>query len=364
VTAVAIRPAVLRVRPSTPHRPSAVIARELGLPQVVKLGANEDAAGPLPAALVAYRAAAALIGRYPDSRATELLERVACEHRVAPASVLIGSGADELIRMAAALVLEPGDRVVIPWPSYPSYRDSTQCCGASAIDVDAEADDLVERLVAAARTPGVGLVYLANPNNPTGRLLAAGEVRLLAAGLPGSVLCVVDEAYFDYTDGYESAIALVREGAPNVCVLRTFSKVHALAGLRIGYAVGHPDVIAALERIRLVFNVGVAAQLAAYAALAERTAIAQRATYTRGARERLSASLRRAGLVPAASQANFVFARVPGGDGAAYAQRLLREGVAVRALRDFGARDAIRVTVGTPAELDFLDLALDRVGRP
>jgi histidinol-phosphate aminotransferase len=361
VTPVTIRPAVLAVRPSTPHRPIAVLARELGLPRVVKLGANEDAGGPLPAALEAYTAVAGLIGRYPDSRATELVEALAAEHRVAPACVLVGNGADELIRMAAALVLDPGDRAVIPWPSFPSYRDSTQCCGAEAITVDAEDPALAAHVVAAAHAPGVRLVYLANPNNPTGRLLAAGEIRQIAQGLPGGVLCVVDEAYYDYTTGHASAVALVRDGAPNVCVLRTFSKIHALAGLRVGYAVGPPHVITALERIRLVFNVGVAAQVAAQAALQEREAVALRAIYTRQAKRELSASLKRAGLVTRASAANFVFARVPGGDGAAYADRLLRCGVAVRALAGFGAPDAIRVTVGTAAELDFLDAALDQL---
>lgn len=357
-----IRPAVLAVRPSTPHRPVAVLARELGLHRMVKLGANEDAAGPLPAALEAYAEAAALIGRYPDSRATDLLDALAAEHRVAPGCVLVGNGADELIRMTAALVLEPGDGVVMPWPSFPSYRDSTQCCGAVPITVDADAPDVGARVAAAARTPGVRLVYLANPNNPTGRLLTAGAIRRIAEELPGGVLCVVDEAYFDYAGDHESAVALVRDGATNVCVLRTFSKIHGLAGLRVGYAVGPPDVITALERLRLVFNVGIAPQMAARAAIEERDAVAERAAYTRSGRATLHATLVRAGLEPTPSAANFVFARVPGGDGAAYADRLLRGGVAVRALADFGAPDAVRVTVGTPAELEFLGVVLDEMG--
>jgi histidinol-phosphate aminotransferase len=275
--------------------------------------------------------------------------------------VLVGNGADELIRMCAALTLEAGAAAVFPCPAFPSYRDSVQCCGARPIPVAAGDEHLVDALLDAAADPAVALLYLANPDNPTGRLLPPAEITRLAAQAPGRTLCVVDEAYAHYAGEAADAIDLVAAGAENVCVLRTFSKVYGLAGLRIGYAVAHPGVIAALERIRLVFNVSQPAQLAALAALDEDACVADRVERTRRGRVRLHHLLAQAGLDPLPSRANFVFARVPGGDGAAFAHELLLQGVAVRALAGFGAPDAIRVTVGTPAELRFLAGALDQM---
>jgi histidinol-phosphate aminotransferase len=361
VSTVVIRPAILGVTPSAPHRPMAQIAIELGLKRVIKLGANEDPGGPLPAAMAAYVAAASTISRYPDSRAVELRDRLAADHGVPEECVLIGNGADELIRMTASLVLNAGDHAVYPWPSFPSYRDSVMCCGGSATAVPAAAGALVERLLVAARKPRTRLLYLSNPNNPTGTALAPEEVRRLVERVEPCVLCVIDEAYAHYADTEPRAADLVVAGVENVCVLRTFSKIHGLAGLRIGYAVGPAAVIAALERMRLVFNVNLAAQVAALAALDEHEAIAERAAYARRSRRRLFDMLAAAGLEPLPSQANFVFARAPSGDGEAFARRLLLEGIAVRALAGFGAPEAVRVTIGTEEELDVLEGALGRL---
>jgi histidinol-phosphate aminotransferase len=201
-------------------------------------------------------------------------------------------------------------------------------------------------------------VYLANPNNPTGTLLDRGELRDFLESAEG--LIVLDEAYAEYADPEPEGPALVREGAERVAVLRTFSKVYGLAALRVGYALASPDVADALDRVRPIFNVNQPAQEAAFASLHEREAVAVRIEHARGARELLRETLAGAGLDPEPSQTNFVYADVSDGDGAGLADRLLREGVIVRALGGFGAPGAIRVTVGSDEENQLFAEALAR----
>jgi len=215
-----------------------------------------------------------------------------------------------------------------------------------------------------APVPGGGrvrVVFLANPNNPTGTLLGRSELRRFLDSLPDRILCVLDEAYAEYADPEPDGPALLREGRPRLCVLRTFSKVYGLAGLRVGYAMASPEVARALDRVRPIFNVNQPAQEAAVASLPAREAIAERVAHTRAAREQLRETLAGAGLAPVASQANFVYADVPGGDGAGLAERLLAEGFIVRALGGFGAPGAIRVTCGTDEENAGFAEALARV---
>jgi histidinol-phosphate aminotransferase len=228
------------------------------------------------------------------------------------------------------------------------------CSGAEAVRVPH--GDL-DALAAA----GAKLLYVANPNNPTGTMLDRDEVRRLVDGLPDGALCVLDEAYADYADPEPEGPALVREGAAPLCVLRTFSKVYGLAALRIGYALASPDVADALDRVRPVFNVNQPAQEAAFASLHERDAVALRVDHARRARDFLFGALSDAGLEPTPSQANFVYADVPGGDGERLAHALLREGFIVRALTGFGAPGAIRVTCGTDEENESFAEALRRV---
>ncbi len=194
------------------------------------------------------------------------------------------------------------------------------------------------------------MVYLANPNNPTGTLLDRAELRAFLDALPPDVLCVLDEAYAEYADPEPGGPALLRDGLEPLCVLRTFSKVYGLAALRIGYALASPAVADALDRVRPVFNVNQPAQEAALASLHERDAVALRVEHARRARDFLFDALAVAGLEPLRSQANFVYADVPDGDGERLAHALLREGFVVRALTGFGAPGAIRVTCGTDEE--------------
>ena len=248
---------------------------ELGLERIVKLASNEGAFGPLPAAVAAFEAAAGELNRYPDAGGLRLREALAERHGVAVEQVVLGNGADELIRLCAVATLDAGDRAAFPWPSFPSYVSAAACSGAEAVRVPL--GDLE-----ALRETGAKLLYVANPNNPTGTVV---DPRELVENLPDGVLCVLDEAYADYADREPEGPELLRAGAAPLCVLRTFSKVYGLAALRIGYALASPEVADALDRVRPVFNVNQPAQEAALASLHERDAVALRVEHARRARE-------------------------------------------------------------------------------
>jgi histidinol-phosphate aminotransferase len=353
-----LRRALADVQPYRPQRPMREIQAGLGLDRIVKLSSNEGAFGPLPAAVAAFEAAAGELNRYPDGGGLRLRGELAARHGVPLEQVVLGNGADELIRLCAVAVIDPGDRGVLPWPSFPSYGTSIACSGGEAVRVplNGRAIDLDALL-----DPPAKLVYVANPNNPTGAVIDAGDLRRFLEALPGDVLCVIDEAYADYAEVAPEGVELVRDGAPRLAVLRTFSKVYGLAALRVGYAIASPEVADGLDRVRNIFNVNQPAQEAALASLHEREAVEGRIEHARRARRELADVLAAAGLDPEPSQANFVYADVPGGDGLGLADRLLHAGVMVRALAGFGAPQAIRVTVGTDEENRFFAHALESV---
>jgi histidinol-phosphate aminotransferase len=260
----------------------------------------------------------------------------------------------------ALATLDPGDRGVYPWPSFQSYPTTVAAAAGEPMPVALRerAFDL-DALLAAC--DGAKVVYLANPNNPTGTLVSRDEIRRFVAELPPRVLCVLDEAYAEYAEDEPAGVELVREGLDRVCVLRTFSKVYGLAALRVGYAIASPQIADALNRVRPLFNVNQPAQEAALASLHETEAVRRRIRHTRAARDDLHDVLAGAGLDPIRSHANFVYADVPGGDGDGLADRLLHAGFIVRALRGFGAPGAIRVTVGTDEEMRLFAEALPRL---
>jgi histidinol-phosphate aminotransferase len=362
---VPLRHALDSVQPYRPQRPMHELQEELGLERIVKLASNEGAFGPLPAAVAAFEAAARELNRYPDGGGVRLRQALAERHGVPLEQVVLGNGADELIRFCGVATLDAGDRAVFPWPSFPSYAASAACCGGEPVQVplSGRAFDLAA-VLDAARGGRVKLVYLANPNNPTGTLLDRDELQRFIGELPEGVLCVLDEAYAEYADPEPEGPALLREGAPRLAVLRTFSKAYGLAALRVGYALASPEVADALDRVRPIFNVNQPAQEAALASLHERDAVALRVGHARRAREFLREALAGAGLDPQPSQTNFVYADVPGGDGEGLADRLLREGVIVRALSGFGAPGAIRVTAGSDEENEMFAQALGRAHSP
>src|SRR3954452_2288305 len=344
---VPLREALAAVQPYRPQRPMRELQEELGLERLGKLTSNEGAFGPLPAAVAAFEASVGGLNRYPDGGGVRLREALAERHGLDPAQVVLGNGADELIRLCAVATLDAGDVAAFPWPSFPSYVSAAACSGGEPRRV--AVGDLDALL-------GARLIYIANPNNPTGTLLDPAELRRFLDAADG--LCVLDEAYAEYADPEPEGPQLLREGAERLCVLRTFSKVHGLAALRIGYALACSEVADALDRVRPIFNVNQPAQEAALASLREREPLGLRVEHARKGRAFLFETMAEAGLTPTPSQTNFVCA-----DGGRpwLADGLLKEGVIVRELTGFGAPGAIRVTSGTDEENELFAEALRSV---
>ncbi len=356
------RPSVNALQPYQPGKPVEDVQRELGLARVIKLASNEGPFGPLPAALEAMEEAAGGLNRYPDGGTYRLHAALADRHGVAFDEVCAGAGADGCIDMLSQAILDPGDEVVCGWPSFPSYVIYARRQGAGTTlvplrDLRYDLDSLL-----AAITPRTKLVYICLPNNPTGTTNTTGELDAFFDRVPEHVLTVVDQAYFEYIDrdDYPDAVERYLKGGRRVVVLRTFSKIYGLAGERVGYAVGPARCIAAMAKVRRPFDVTATAQIAAVASMGDDAEIARRRAVNADGLVRLDAILREHGLDPAPSVGNFVYVET-GADANELFERLLREGVIVRPLAGFGSPTAIRVSVGTPEELDEFAAALGRV---
>jgi histidinol-phosphate aminotransferase len=298
--------------------------------------------------------------RYPE-HGSELRERLAARHGLHEDSIVVGNGADALIGLLASAFLEPGDEALMAAPSFVSYVQDTLRAGGRPVEVPVRADGALDLPAMAARVgERTRLVFVCNPNNPTGGVLARDEVVAFLDGVPESVLVVLDEAYAeyvgmaDYADG--PALAATR---PNVVVLRTFSKLFGLAGLRIGYLLGPPRVVEAIGRLRHWFDVTDAAHLAAVACLDDPAEVEQRAAATRSGRVRLTAILGGHGLPTLPSEASFVAS--PVADAVAFAEQLATRGVLVRAVPD-PSRQLVRIGVGDDSDLALLDAALGGLG--
>jgi histidinol-phosphate aminotransferase len=334
-----------------PGRPIEEVARELGLPLdgVIKLASNENPLGPSPLAQAAMQKALAGVNLYPDGNAFYLKQKLAAKLGVEPANLILGNGSNEIIEFAGHALLAPGADVVVSQYCFAVYPIVAALFGANLITVPAihYGHDLSAML--RAITPRTRIVFVANPNNPTGTLAPREEVIRFINGVPDDVLLVMDEAYIDFCDDPTDLVPLVRQGTkPNLILMRTFSKIYGLAGLRIGYGIGHPDFVAALEKIRQPFNVNLLAQTAALAALDD-------AEHIRKTRLNNSAGLKffeqafgklKLEFVPSA--ANFILVRV--GKGQKVFEALQKQGVIVRPMGGYQLPEWIRISIGTPKE--------------
>ncbi len=330
-------------------------------PGVASLGLNEGVSGPFPSALAAIVAAGPTLNRYPERGSSALVAALARRHGVPAAQVAVAAGADALIGYVCQAVLDPGDEVIVPWPSFPSFVRDPQKRAAVPVIVpldDAGRIDLAA--VRAAVTARTRLLFIATPNNPTGRTIPAQELVAFVRDLPEQVLPVIDEAYFDYLDPAERFDAiddLVRAG-DDVLALRTFSKLYGLAGLRVGYGVGPEAVIGAIRKVQRGYDVGALAQIAALASLEDAAEVERRRAANRVAVAELVELLRAHGFEPHAdTAANFVLVDV-GTDADVLAAALLAAGVSVQSGAPFGAPTSLRIGAGSAADLELLGAAL------
>jgi len=334
-----------------PGRPIEEVARELGLPatSIIKLASNENPLGPSPAALAAMQKVLANLNLYPDGNAFYLKQKLAEKLGVAPANFILGNGSNEIIEFVGHALMAPGAEIVVSQYCFAIYPLVTKIFNATLITVPARnyGHDLSAML--AAITPQTRVVFVANPNNPTGTVVSRKELLEFANGIPPNVLLVLDEAYIEFLDDPADFVAAIHDGKrPNVLLMRTFSKIFGLAGLRLGYGIADPGIIATLEKVRQPFNINSIAQAGAQAALDD-------VEHTRKTRENNSRGLKfyehafrelKLEFIP--SSANFILVRV--GDGQRVFEQMQKQGVIVRPMGGYQLGEWIRISVGNPAE--------------
>lgn len=349
ITPVAL-PCVQALAPYQPGKPIEELEREYGVTNAIKLASNENPFGPSPRALAAVREALSRLARYPDGGGFALKRALAAKLAVQPGNLTLGNGSNDVLELCARAFASPGDEVIFSRHSFAVYPIAAQSVGAHGVEVPAShyAHDL--DAIAHAVTSRTRLIYLANPNNPTGTWFDRAALDRFLAGVSPQIVVVLDEAYFEYaTDAaaYPSGIACLARH-PNLVVTRTFSKAYGLAGLRIGYAVSSLAIADWLNRVRQPFNVNSLALVAAEAALADDEFVTRtRAANLEGMRA-LENGFAQLGLAYIPSAANFICVEVD--DAKAIYERLLRRGVIVRPVASYGLPRHLRVTVGTPQE--------------
>lgn len=361
--------AVRALAPYVIGKPISELARELGMSEerIVKLASNENPLGPSPLALAAMRDALAQTWLYPDGNGHDLKAALARRHGVAATQVTLGNGSNDLLVLLAESFLTAQSSAVYSQYAFAIYGIAVQATGARANIAPAHhashsmplGHDLAAML--AAIDADTRLVYIANPNNPTGTWNTPEQVRAFLERAPPSVIVALDEAYFEYSRRVDcpDGMGLVGE-FPNLVVLRTFSKAHALAGVRVGYAISHPEVADMLNRVRQPFNVGIPGLVGAQASLGDALQTRRAVQLVEDGLAQLLAGLPRLGLKVHPTAGNFVLANV-GGSGQLVYERLLRQGVIVRPVAGYGLPNALRITIGTAEQNERLIAALAAV---
>lgn len=346
-----------------PGRPIEEVAREFGLnPRtIIKLASNENPIGPSPKALAAMRRAAKEAHLYPDGNGFRLRQAIARKHGVAMEQVVLGNGSNEIIEFIGHTYLAPGDEMVISQYAFAIYEIVGKLCQARI--VEAPARDLGHDLEAMRKaiTAKTRVIFVANPNNPTGTAVSEKTLHEFIAAVPPHVLVVVDEAYQEFL-GYATDTAHLIGPHPNLAVMRTFSKAHGLAGLRIGYGLASPEVAAAFQKVRQPFNANAIAQAGALAALGDEAHIRKTVKMVVDGRAFLEKKLQKRRIRWAPSCANFLLVHV--GDGRTVFEGLMRQSVIVRPMHGYKLPEWIRVTIGTPVQNRKFLKALDQVAKP
>lgn len=356
-----LAPSYIRaIAPYQPGKPIAELERELGISGIVKLASNENPLGASPKAIAAMHEAIRTIALYPDGNGFELKHALSKRYGVALANLVLGNGSNDLLELASRAFLAPGDVAVYSAHAFAVYALATQAVGAKGISVPAKdfGHDLDAMLKAAVQHKAK-MVFIANPNNPTGTYLTVAALERFLSALPVNVLVVLDEAYNEYlppAQRYDSVSWLAKY--PNLIISRTFSKAYGLAGLRVGYAMAHEQITDMMNRVRQPFNVNSVAQAAAVAALQDRDFVQQTYELNQRGMLQIIAGLNKLGLSYIPSFGNFICFRI-GGATAMY-RRLLELGVIVRPVANYDMADYLRVSIGLDSENEKFLSALEQ----
>ena len=346
-----LNPALKNLPVYQPGRPIEEVARELNRPahEIIKLASNENPFGPSPLALAAMQKALGGVHFYPDGNAFYLKQKLAAKLGVEPANLVLGNGSNDIIEFIGHALFAPGTDVVVSQYCFAIYPIVAKLFGANLITVPAKnhGHDLAAML--GAITPQTRAVFVANPNNPTGTFAGREEVIHFVNQVPDHVLCVMDEAYIEFLEDPLDLSPLVMSGArPNLILMRTFSKIYGLAGLRVGYGIAHPEFVSALEKIRQPFNLNLLAQTAAIAALDDAEHVCKTRANNFTGLEFFTKAFRALDLEYVPSAANFLLVRV--GDGQRVFNELQKLGVITRPMGGYQLPEWIRISVGTPQE--------------
>jgi histidinol-phosphate aminotransferase len=332
-----------------PGKPVEEVEQDLKI-HAVKLASNENPLGPSPKAMEAARRALGEANWYPDGGSKRLREVLAAHFSVRPEEIFVGLGSSEIIDLASRVLLRPGLEGITSEGSFALFAIAIRASGGKLIQTPMKNFTFDLDAIARAITPQTRIIYIANPNNPTGTAFGAAEFCSFLKAVPGDVLVVLDEAYKEYAERKDlpNALELFKQ-YNNLLTLHTFSKVYGLAGLRIGYGIGHPTLVAEMNKLRTPFNVTSIGQAAALAALDDTDHVRRSVDSNRAERQRLFDELRKLGLSPVMSETNFLFIPI-GPNAKSLCDELLHEGVIVRPMAWMGFPEAIRVSVGSPAE--------------
>lgn len=341
-----IHPDIASLVPYLPGKPIEELERELGIPRAIKLASNENPLGPSPKALAVLTEVAGTLNRYPDGGAHRLRRALADRYKLTPDQVILGNGSDEIIGLLVRTFLSPGDEAVMADQTFVIYKMEVTAAHGVPVVVPLKAGRHDLPAMAKAVTPRTRLLFICNPNNPTGTMVAAEDVAALMAQVPDEVVVVFDEAYCEYvvSRDFPDSLGYVTQNR-NVIVLRTFSKIYGLAGLRIGYGLTTPEITGYLNRVRPPFNANSLAQRAALAALGDEEHVTRSRAMNQAEMARVRTELVSLGLQPLPSEANFLYFDV-GRSGREVFEALLREGVIVRHIEG----RMLRVTIGLPEE--------------
>ncbi len=346
-----VRACVEGIRPYSPGKPIEEVQRELGIDEVYKLASNENPLGPSVSSIEAMGVAALKGSLYPDANAYELRMALADKCKVDPYELMFGDGSNELIKLLSLCFLESGDEVIVPDPSFGEYLRTATVCDASvkAIPLTEEYVNDLPAMAAAISTK-TKMIYICNPNNPTGTVVNDLQMRQFMHRVGQDILVIMDEAYFEYIEDEDSPDGIdYFKKFPNIVVLRTFSKAYGLAGLRVGYGIADKEVVAAVNKVREPFNVNLLAQAAALAVLQDKEYIAKSVEFNRVERNYMTKELEAMGLEVVKSQANFILVET-GTDSVQLFKALLKKGVIVRTGEIFGYPTKIRVSMGLRKE--------------